>query len=160
MCLPSPLIQNISPHLFTVHICFSFMVLTLFYWTIVDLQCCVSFRCTAKWFGCKTYIYILAQILFPYRLLQNIEYRTLCQRGPIRKTFSLSMQTSPVEHDLHSRFICSLPRDWVQIKHCFGKHTSEATCPSTATPRGVSCFRCWAWPHAQVGQCLPDLWCD
>ena len=28
-----------------------------FYWSRADLQCCVSFRCTAKWFS-YTYIYI------------------------------------------------------------------------------------------------------
>ena len=28
----------------------------LFYWSIVDLQYCVNFYCTAKWFSC-TYIY-------------------------------------------------------------------------------------------------------
>ena len=27
----------------------------LFYWSIIDLQCCIGFRCTAKWFS---YIYI------------------------------------------------------------------------------------------------------
>ena len=38
----------------------------------VDLQCHVSFRCTAKWFN-YMYIsmYMLFQILFPCRLLQN-----------------------------------------------------------------------------------------
>ena len=28
-----------------------------FYWSIVDLQCCIGFRCTAKWIS-YTYIYI------------------------------------------------------------------------------------------------------
>ena len=48
------------------------------YWSTVDLQCCVSFRCTAKGFG-YTYTYICSfQILFPYGLLQNIEQSPLC----------------------------------------------------------------------------------
>ena len=43
------------------------------YWSRVDLQCCVSFRYTAKWFS-YTYIHNFFQILFPYGLLQNIGY--------------------------------------------------------------------------------------
>ena len=51
-----------------------FNLIFILYRGIVDLQCCVSFRYTAKWFS-YTYIYIsiLFQVLFPYRLLQNIE---------------------------------------------------------------------------------------
>ena len=39
---------------------------TFFYWSL-GLQCCVSFKCTAKWFNC-----VCVCVLFPYRLLQNI----------------------------------------------------------------------------------------
>ena len=39
--------------------------------SIVYLQCCLSFRCTAKW-------YILFQIRSPYRLLWNIECSSQC----------------------------------------------------------------------------------
>ena len=52
------------------------------YCSIVDLKCCVSFRCTEKWFS---YIYksILFQILFHYKLLQYTEYISLCHTvGP------------------------------------------------------------------------------
>ena len=40
------------------------------YWTIVDLQCCVSFKCAAKWLLC-TYLFFFKFFLF--RLLQNIK---------------------------------------------------------------------------------------
>ena len=45
--------------LFSLEICFLFVFNLIFilYWGIVDLQCCVSFRCTAKWFN-YTYTYI------------------------------------------------------------------------------------------------------
>ena len=43
-------------------------ILNYFYWSRVDLQCCVNICCTAKWFS---YIYthtsILFQVLFSYR---------------------------------------------------------------------------------------------
>ena len=32
-------------------------------WNTIDLQYCVSFKCTAKWFG-YTHIYIILKILF------------------------------------------------------------------------------------------------
>ena len=46
-----------------------------FFWGIVDLQCCINFSCTAKWF---CYIDILFHILFHYGLSQDIEYSSLC----------------------------------------------------------------------------------
>ena len=36
----------------------------------VDLQCCISFWCTTKWFS---YVYIHTHILLHYGLLQDIE---------------------------------------------------------------------------------------
>ena len=55
-----------------------------FNWSIVDLPCCVSFWCTAKWFS-YTYIDILFHILFHHGLLQDIEYSSLFYTvGPCR----------------------------------------------------------------------------
>ena len=80
---------------FWISICSSFFSSSFpfFYWSLVDLQCCVSFRYTANWFiyswdGKKSdtterlnwtdvyififlyiFIYIVFQMIFPYRLL-------------------------------------------------------------------------------------------
>ena len=44
------------------------------YRSIVDLQCCVRLKCTAKWISYTyTYIYFFKKILFPYRPLQSSE---------------------------------------------------------------------------------------
>ena len=50
-----------------------------FNWSIVDLQCCVGFTCSAEWFS-YTYTYYINYFLgsFPYRLLQDIEFSSLC----------------------------------------------------------------------------------
>ena len=54
------------------HLLFVVFLVFIFYWSIVVLQHCVSFRSTAKWIS-YTYTYVLIQILFPYRLLQSTE---------------------------------------------------------------------------------------
>ena len=43
------------------------------YGSMVDLQCCVSFKCAANDSVIHIHISILFQILFLYRLLQNTE---------------------------------------------------------------------------------------
>ena len=43
-----------------------------FYWSIVDLKCCV--KCQVVLQSDSLYIYAFFQILFPYKSLQNIEY--------------------------------------------------------------------------------------
>ena len=57
-----------------------FIVFSNFCWCIVNLQCCVSFRCIVKWIS-HIYIYIyiyvyihffFSKILFPWRSLQRI----------------------------------------------------------------------------------------
>ena len=55
----------------------SWCVCMFFNWSIVDLQCCVSFYYTAKGFS-YAYVYILFHILFHYGLAQDIEYSSLC----------------------------------------------------------------------------------
>ena len=66
-----------------------FQILFFLNWCLVDLQCCVSFRYTAKRFSyarecthththTHTHRVILFQIIFYYRLLQDFEYSSLC----------------------------------------------------------------------------------
>ena len=53
---------------------YAFFKKIILYWRIADLQCCVLFMCTEKQFSyTNTYIYFF-QIVFPYMLLQSIEY--------------------------------------------------------------------------------------
>ena len=48
---------------------------SFFHWSIVDLQCCVSSRCTAKSFS---YIYMYIYICFFFRSFALIGYHLLC----------------------------------------------------------------------------------
>ena len=66
---------NWSPTLRTSPLTLKKNFFLILYWSAVDLQCCVSFMCTAKWF---VYVYthisiFFFQILFPFRLSQDIE---------------------------------------------------------------------------------------
>ena len=99
---------------------FNFNFLNLFLnWSIVNLQCCISFGCTAEWFRyiyvcvcvyiyiyiyiyIHIYIYILLQILFHYRVLQDTEYSSLCFTvGPccLPILFNLFFLTSLLEYN-------------------------------------------------------------
>ena len=49
----------------------------LFYWSIVTLQCHVSFYCPAKWISCMYTCISLFWISFPFRSLQSIEWSSL-----------------------------------------------------------------------------------
>ena len=58
--------------------------IALCFWSLIDLWCCISFRCAAMWFNCihmykteYTYIFVF-QILSHYRLLWDIEYSPPC----------------------------------------------------------------------------------
>ena len=62
---------------------FLFFSNNLFIWSIVDLQCCVSFRSTAKWISYPyTYIHSFSYS-FPYRPLQilRVEFLVLYSRS-------------------------------------------------------------------------------
>ena len=80
-CFPIP-VWNTSWYILqhcSFFVCFH--LIFIFNWSMVDLQCCVSFKYTAQWFSyiyIHIYIHILFQILFPYRLSQNIDYSSLC----------------------------------------------------------------------------------
>ena len=54
----------------------------------VDLQNCVTFRCTAEVFQLSLYVSIFVQILFSYKLSQNVEQSSLCYSvGPCRSSY-------------------------------------------------------------------------
>ena len=55
----------------------SILLFFFFYWSIVDLQCCVNFCCIAKWVT-YTNIYIPFHTLFHDGLSQDSEYSSLC----------------------------------------------------------------------------------
>ena len=60
----------LCPHLLSEARTFFFKF--IFYWSTVELQCCVNYCCTAKWLS-YTYIYVIFHILFHYGLSQDIE---------------------------------------------------------------------------------------
>ena len=69
-----PLCYNLCHnfHIFLFYYCY-------FYWIIVDLQCCGSFRNTAKWFS-VIYVYVYTYACVHAKLLQScLTWGKLCQ---------------------------------------------------------------------------------
>ena len=56
----------------------SLFFIYFFNWSIIDAQCHVSFRCMVQWLSCTIDKQIPFHTFFLYRLLQNIEYSSLC----------------------------------------------------------------------------------
>ena len=78
---------------------FHFILISVFYWRIVDLQRCVSFWCTAKWLS-YTYIYIFSYS-FPWWLITQywiespvLYSRTLLFIHPVWNSLHLLIPTS------------------------------------------------------------------
>ena len=102
------------------------------YWSIVDLQCCVNFFCTAKWLS-FIYIYIYIYIYtrthinvyiysfsysFPYGLSQDIEYSSLCY------TVRTLLSIYPIYNSLHLLIPNSQSYPPQPPNPCFGKRKS------------------------------------
>ena len=78
------------------------------YLSIVDLRCCVSFRCRAKWIT-YTYIYInFFKILFPYRSWQSIPKAAL-------KGSPVTMNVTDIESLFQSRILQMLCSDQLSL---------------------------------------------
>ena len=84
-----------------------FLFQLIFYWSIVELQCCVNYSCRAKWFS-YTFIYILFHFLFHYVLSQDIEYSLLCYTvGPCCfSSLYIPVQPSPTPLPLGILSLC------------------------------------------------------
>ena len=63
---------------YTSFLCFLFTFSLFWNWNTVDLQCCVIFCSTEKFWFSYTHIYIISYILFHYGLSWDIEYSSLC----------------------------------------------------------------------------------
>ena len=75
--------------------------------SIVGLQCCVNFYCTAKWFSyvcVSLYVHILFHILFHYGLSQDNEYSSLCY------TVGSELFMRPIYTSLHPLIPSILPQ--------------------------------------------------
>ena len=125
------------------------------YWGIADLQGCVSFRCTAKWFG-YTYTYIHSfSDSFLIWVSQNTEYSSLCCKvcpcwlsdlfivlqSLVHVQLVATLDSSPPDSTVYGAFqarilkwvaiscskCSSLPRDWTYASCIAG-----------------GCFTCWA----------------
>ena len=102
----------------------SFNTFLYFYWSVVDLQCCVSFRCTAKWMS-YTCIHLFFSHIDHYRVLSGVpcaiqQFFSLCfmYAKPLQlcptlcKPMDCSLPGSSVHGSLQARIL-----EWVAISY-------------------------------------------
>ena len=95
---------------------------------MVNLQ---YFKCTTKWFS-YAYIYIFFfQIIFHYRLLQGVEYSSLCYTiGPIVIYFIVHIRVGNLKFSssrIRKKLPCGHSRLRIQHCHSCGTHHSGST---------------------------------
>ena len=82
---------------FYLFICFN-----VFYWSIVDLYCCISFWCTAKWFSytCIYIFFTFSFIMVYYRTLNTVGHwnSLLFIQNNLHLLISNSLSTPPPPH--------------------------------------------------------------
>ena len=136
-------------------------LINFFFWSIVDLQCCVSFYCKAKLFS-HTYIHSFLDS-FPIQALQSIDQSPLCYTvGPCIRAKSLqsyptlcdSVDCSPPDSSVHGilqarvlKWVAmpssrgsSWPRDQTHVSHffCIGRWVRYHQCHLGGSPRPYS----------------------
>ena len=82
-------------------------------WSIVNLQCCVTSKCTAKWFS-YTHIYFSTDS-FPYRLLQDIEYRFLCCTSPYCLAILYVVVENPMDEGAWWAAVHGVAKSWTRL---------------------------------------------
>ena len=90
-----------------------------FYWSIVDLQCCVSFYCAAKWIS-YTYTYISSFLDF-LPVVRFIPLLLLYPKSVIQHITFLSLSALTCKLDICSLNIFMADKDFKQIRENSGK---------------------------------------
>ena len=111
-------------------ICWELLFLIFFLnWSIVDLQCCVNFCCTATW---VSYIYIFLKIFFSivvYHRIFNIVY-TCAKLLQLCPTLCNPMECSLPDSSILGIFQARI-LEWVAIFYCRGSSwPRDGTCVS------------------------------
>ena len=117
MCLPAQVLclclENLSPYLdigifWHLLLAGAFLLSSFCFlnWSIVDLQCCLNYCCTAKWFSdsihTHTHTFIFENVLFHYDFSQDTQYSSLYYANPNLPLFP------PTPHPLrnHQSVLC------------------------------------------------------